>query len=550
VSRILIAGSTGFVGRSLVNYFNQRDYVIYTISRRKDPGKPSYSLNTQDLLSMEGTTFANMGLDAFVYAIGDPQMQGKSDGEIELLQGIISKLESFSFTGKFILISSNAANPSSGLASDNYSRGLTNEYISRKQMLENALIESSLKFTILRAPAVIGPGMNDHSHLMRLIKKSTLRRVFQLPIFSGTVEVITADELAHEIENLMTLSKNVKIIEPVVPCYTWSNLARHINKGEELSFYKGNGIKLNQEKISRFLPVSIRFLLFPHWVTKNLGLSTQVSNRHQMNIETISHLKSTKKSVHDWHIVTGSSSGLGAETVRLLIMRGYKVIGVDIIPPAHQSDYLNPSQDCFRFIQTDLSSDKSVEQLLGLLKPLNIAGIYSIAGVGPRADATNTTKEILKKTFEVNFFLPVALYHFLGSTSQQKSYFVFVGSSSGILGLPKFSAYSSTKSALSTYFFSVICEDTSRIVDILGIIPSGMKTNFQKNNGVPTSPLDKFLLTAPSKVATQMVDWMENERKKSVIRHVGISGIIFMAIRNLPFNLKKLIVAKLSEGSR
>jgi short-subunit dehydrogenase len=165
-------------------------------------------------------------------------------------------------------------------------------------------------------------------------------------------------------------------------------------------------------------------------------------------------------------------------------------------------------------------------------------------------EATNTSPSSLKKTFDINFFMPVTLYLYLRKRAPRRAYFVFVGSSSGIMGLPRFSAYSSTKSSLATYFFSVVCESPQDNVNILGVIPSGMKTNFQKNNGVPSSPLDKFLLADPSRVASQMIKWMGKGKRKSKIQHVGISAVLFLVIRNLSFGIKTSIVKKLSEGSR
>jgi short-subunit dehydrogenase len=129
-------------------------------------------------------------------------------------------------------------------------------------------------------------------------------------------------------------------------------------------------------------------------------------------------------------------------------------------------------------------------------------------------------------------------------------YFCFIGSSSGITGIPRFSAYSASKAALHAYFFSTIGEDTVHRIDVLGLIPSGMKTNFQKTNGVPSSGLDKILLTSPDKVADDMINWMESRKRKSQIRYLGLSSKIFLVLRNLPFKIQANVVKKLSEGNR
>jgi short-subunit dehydrogenase len=204
----------------------------------------------------------------------------------------------------------------------------------------------------------------------------------------------------------------------------------------------------------------------------------------------------------------------------------------------------------FVFFQGDLSSENFVSELKKQLDSFSLAGIFSIAGIGPRSEALQTSPSSLRKTFDLNFYVPTSLYLFLKSKLARRSYFCFIGSSAGISGLPRFSAYSATKSALSAYFFSVICEDSRNQVDIFGLIPSGMKTNFQQNNGVPSSPLDKYLLADPAKIASRMIYWVESQKRKSTIKHIGISSGIFLIIRNFPFKLRMAIVKRLSDGNR
>ncbi|MFI7839369.1 coniferyl-alcohol dehydrogenase [Pseudomonas asiatica] len=76
-------------------------------------------------------------------------------------------------------------------------------------------------------------------------------------------------------------------------------------------------------------------------------------------------------------VITGVSSGIGEETARLARAQGAHVIGVDINRPTVGVD---------RFIQADLSSQASIDSLLGQL-PDGIDGLANIAGLAPTQNA-------------------------------------------------------------------------------------------------------------------------------------------------------------------
>lgn len=76
-------------------------------------------------------------------------------------------------------------------------------------------------------------------------------------------------------------------------------------------------------------------------------------------------------------VITGVSSGIGEETARVARAQGAHVIGVDINRPKVEVD---------RFIQADLSSQASIDSLLGQL-PDGIDGLANIAGLPPTQNA-------------------------------------------------------------------------------------------------------------------------------------------------------------------
>lgn len=96
------------------------------------------------------------------------------------------------------------------------------------------------------------------------------------------------------------------------------------------------------------------------------------------------------------YAVTGSASGIGAETVRYLKAAGARVIGLDI----------RPSEAADDFVEIDLSSKKSIGEAIAAL-PAKLNGLANVAGVAPSVPASQVIKVNLVGTMKfTNGLLP------------------------------------------------------------------------------------------------------------------------------------------------
>jgi short-subunit dehydrogenase len=549
MQNVMVIGGTGFIGSNIIRLFTNREFHCISVSRTPVQNTDCDQILLTDFFGIEKEVFESMQLNAIIYALGDPNLSGKNNREAELLASFLEKLMNIGYSGRFVLISSNAANPDSGMTSAWYRRSLKNPYISRKIHLERIVESSEIDFAIMRAPAVIGIDMKDTSHIKRLLKHTILRKVMSFQIFAGTIEIIEVEDLFEEI--LLSCFSHPKgsIIEPSAPSYRWSRIAKFLDTGHKLEIEEIAVMSKVLQLIGILLPVSLKFLLFPHWLTKGRANTEVLSKRHQNIMNSITKIRFAQNA-HKRILVTGCASGLGAAVTDLLHSRNYSVTGLDIIP-MHESEIiktflLNPR---FRYVELDLGADNSISEIERKLIMSELSGIFSIAGVGPRRRSLDTTLVEMKRIFNVNFFSPVELFKSLVKDNPS-SFFCYVGSSAGIIGLPNFSSYASSKASAHSYFFSTISELSKSEASVFVLIPSGMKTNFQKSNGVQTSRLDNLILSQPMKVARNLVDWAERRDRKSLITSYGVSSVVFRFLLFLPFGFRLAIIRNLSKGAR
>jgi len=550
MDNVMVVGSSGFIGRNLVKHMNLEERLCVSVGRNVLTNESLNQIQLKDFENFDSSDFEKYQIKEIIYSLGDPNMNGVENTESMILQKFLSKLEEFQFKGKFLLISSNAANPDSGLSSLKYRKTLKNAYIKRKQLLESIVLSSNLHVVILRSPAVIGVDMNEFSHIQKILGNKILGMTMSLPIFRGTIEIITIGNLCKEVQNSLKNCENKAIVEPSSPTYRWYRVARFLSSNGKLDLEKISILNHFQQKLSCVLPISIRFLLFPHWVNKS-GTESELLVKHKDILKTLLAIKGSRENKIKCMVVTGVASGLGAEVAKLLLQKKHKVVGVDIVD-ANKNSQIRQFQEYsnFEYICGDLASSNFLADLESIIESSAVDGIYSIAGIGKRESVKDLQRIELLKILNVNFFAQTFLAEVLLRINRPDSFIVYLGSSSGIEGLPNFAAYSASKAAVQAYFFSLICELQESDIRVLGVIPSGMKTNFQNANDVRSSKLDKFLLDDPAKIAQFIVKWADKKNRKSQVKYFGVSSRLFLSARNLPFSAKLHFIKSISKGTR
>lgn len=186
--------------------------------------------------------------------------------------------------------------------------------------------------------------------------------------------------------------------------------------------------------------------------------------------------------------VTGASSGIGAEMVKILASKNAKVIlsarrkeKLDVIAQSFEIPEEN-----YLVLPLDLAQpdtfENAVNQVEEKFGKLDI--LINNAGLAYKAYGENTLEEVDRKIMEVNYFGPVLLTKkALPLLKKNKeSQVVAVSSILGDFGLPLVSAYAAAKHALHGYFDSLRYEVEKYKMHISLVTPGFINTEITYNS--------------------------------------------------------------------
>ena len=152
-------------------------------------------------------------------------------------------------------------------------------------------------------------------------------------------------------------------------------------------------------------------------------------------------------------IVTGASEGIGAAFSKLLIKKGWKVIGISRSSSKLRaiSQNLLSNEQSFKYFSCDVQDLKKLKNIAKEVEAPDLlllnAGIYS------PVNASEINLDLYKKHLNINYLGVLNSYEaFLpGLIKKQNGHIIIMSSVSGWIGLPKAAAYGPTKAALRSF---------------------------------------------------------------------------------------------------
>ena len=147
-------------------------------------------------------------------------------------------------------------------------------------------------------------------------------------------------------------------------------------------------------------------------------------------------------------IITGTSSGIGLELVKIYSEEGFNVISLS------RSDLPLNSLNGIRHIKFDITSDESIHDLVNIIQNeyKTVDVLINNAGKLINKSFKDLSKEDFYSVFDVNLFGVVNLIQKLLPFFNNDSHVVNISSVGGLIGSSKFrglTAYSSSKGALN-----------------------------------------------------------------------------------------------------
>ena len=214
-------------------------------------------------------------------------------------------------------------------------------------------------------------------------------------------------------------------------------------------------------------------------------------------------MKSLPDKYGPWALVTGASSGIGAEFVRQVAAHGLNVVLV-----ARREERMNiiareierAHSIKTRVIVKDLSATYACEEIFESVRDLDVGLLVNNAGIGWMGPFHKGNTEHFRKMVVVNSLVP-ALFtklFFPRFLRRKKGGIIFVSSTAAFQPVPFMSLYAATK-AFDLMLAESLWEEYRKVgVDVLAVSPGMTESEFH--------------ITANVELTQQMMRWMMHPR--------------------------------------
>jgi len=232
-------------------------------------------------------------------------------------------------------------------------------------------------------------------------------------------------------------------------------------------------------------------------------------------------------------VITGASSGIGAEIARLLAARGWHCVLL-----ARREERLHALADEIggEYELCDVTDRSAVEQTAAriLERHPGIQLLVNNAGIPGRSNFLDGDPERIEYVMRTNYLGGVwCLRAFLpGLEAAAPSDVVNIVSVSGVVAFPPSGPYSASKHAQLAF-----SRATAPLLRRRGIRVHTVKPGFVETEGFPQSRLPRpvhRLVVGPEKIAEHVVDSVERGRGETTVpRYYAVAGVLQTLLPNV-----------------
>lgn len=180
-------------------------------------------------------------------------------------------------------------------------------------------------------------------------------------------------------------------------------------------------------------------------------------------------------------ILTGASRGIGLETTKVLIQRGYHVYGLSRTKATFSNELLTP-------ITCDITDSLSVDKAMRLIhddmksRDIKLSALINNAGYAQIGSIEDVPVDLVRRQFETNVFAMLDITRRLIPLfkSQKEGKIINVSSVVGLFTGPFGGIYSATKHSMEALSVSMRMELRRYGVKVIVVNPGLTETDFHK----------------------------------------------------------------------
>lgn len=251
-------------------------------------------------------------------------------------------------------------------------------------------------------------------------------------------------------------------------------------------------------------------------------------------------------------LITGGTSGIGAEFARQLAERGY-----DLVLVARNAERLADSSEQLhsRFginvetISADLADRADVSRIAERIGDPHrtIDVLINNAGLGVHTKLTSPDVAAHEHAFDVMCRAVLVLGGAAGRSMRERGAGRIINISS-LQSLITTGSYSAMKAYVTSYSQSLAVELAGTGVSVTAVLPGWVSTEWHARAGVKTSSIPDWLWTTPDSVAKSAL--RDSERGRVISIPSGRYKVIGVLLRHLPRSTVRFISGKISNRRR
>ena len=211
-----------------------------------------------------------------------------------------------------------------------------------------------------------------------------------------------------------------------------------------------------------------------------------------------------------WALVTGATSGIGAELTRQLAAKGLNIVLVarkEKELEDHSSLLRNNYNIKTKYVSADLATDEGIDKIKQIQEEIGLLVLAAGVETNGAFEKTSLEKELL--TIQLNVVATLELTHYFSKAmiERKKGGILMISSLSGHMPNPYFSNYAGTKAYVLNLGASLYGELKPKGVDVSVLSPGLTNTPMVANNGM---------------------DWSKTPMKAidpSLVAEIGINGL-------------------------